>query len=283
MRLGGSIPKAYTTAEAWAEDCRRAGYYACTCPINYEASAEEKKHLLEVAEKNNILLAEVGVWKNTLSLNPEELRANMEYAKKQLAFADEMGISCCVNISGARGEVWDGWYPDNYSPATYELIVDSIREIIDAVKPTRTFYSIEPMPWMVPSSPEEYLKLLRDMDRPQFAVHMDFINMINSVERFLHWESFIRDCFVKLAPWVKSVHIKDVSLDQYALPCCLRECAPGDGDLDYARVLHIIRETMPAQMPVLLEHMTTMEEYEISSRFVTELAKKENIAIDGTK
>jgi sugar phosphate isomerase/epimerase len=112
---------------------------------------------------------------------------------------------------------------------------------------------------------------------------MDFINMINSVERFLNWESFIRDCFVKLAPWVKSVHIKDVSLDQYALPCCLRECAPGDGDLDYARVLHIIRETMPAQMPVLLEHMTTMEEYEISSRFVTELAKKENIAIDGTK
>jgi len=283
MRLGGSIPKAYTTAEAWAEDCRRAGYYACTCPINYEASAEEKKHLLEVAEKNNILLAEVGVWKNTLSLNPEELRANMEYAKKQLAFADEMGISCCVNISGARGEVWDGWYPDNYSPATYELIVDSIREIIDAVKPTRTFYSIEPMPWMVPSSPEEYLKLIRDVDRPQFAVHMDFINMINSVERFLHWESFIRDCFVKLAPWVKSVHIKDVSLDQYALPCCLRECAPGDGDLDYARVLHIIRETMPAQMPVLLEHMTTMEEYEISSRFVTELARKENIAIDGTK
>jgi len=283
MRLGGSIPKAYTTAEAWAEDCRRAGYYACTCPINYEASAEEKKHLLEVAEKNNILLAEVGVWKNTLSLNPEELRANMEYAKKQLAFADEMGISCCVNISGARGEVWDGWYPDNYSPATYELIVDSIREIIDTVKPTRTFYSIEPMPWMVPSSPEEYLKLIRDVDRPQFAVHMDFINMINSVERFLHWESFIRDCFVKLAPWVKSVHIKDVSLDQYALPCCLRECAPGDGDLDYARVLHIIRETMPAQMPVLLEHMTTMEEYEISSRFVTELARKENIAIDGTK
>lgn len=283
MRLGGSIPKAYTTAEAWAEDCRWAGYYACTCPINHEASAEEKKHLLEVAEKNNILLAEVGVWKNTLSLNPEELRANMDYAKKQLAFADEMGISCCVNISGARGEVWDGWYPDNYSPATYELIVDSIREIIDAVKPTRTFYSIEPMPWMVPSSPEEYLKLIRDVDRPQFAVHMDFINMINSVERFLNWESFIRDCFVKLAPFVKSVHIKDVSLDQYALPCCLRECAPGDGDLDYARVLHIIRETMPAQMPVLLEHMTTMEEYEISSRYVTELAKKENIAIDGTK
>ena len=283
MRLGGSIPKAYTTAEAWAEDCRRAGYYACTCPINHEASAEEKKHLLEVAEKNNILLAEVGVWKNTLSLVPEELRANMDYAKKQLAFADEMGISCCVNISGARGEVWDGCYPDNYSPATYELIVDSIREIIDAVKPTRTFYSIEPMPWMIPSSPEEYLKLIRDVDRPQFAVHMDFINMINSVERFLNWESFIRDCFVKLAPWVKSVHIKDVSLDQYALPCCLRECAPGDGDLDYARVLHIIQETMPAQMPVLLEHMTTMEEYEISSRFVTELAKKENIAIDGTK
>ena len=283
MRLGGSIPKPFTTAEAWAEDCRRAGYYACTCPVNYEADAATRENLLEVAAKNNIVLAEVGVWKNTLSPDPAQLKANMDYAKNQLAFADEMGINCCVNISGARGEVWDGWYPENYHADTYALIVDSIREIIDAVNPTRTFYSIEPMPWMIPSSPDEYLKLIKDVDRPGFAVHMDFINMINSVERFLNWESFIRECFVKLAPWVKSVHIKDVSLDQHTLPCSLKECAPGDGDIDYAKVLHIIRETMPAEMPVLLEHMTTMEEYEISSRYVTELAKKENIAIDGSK
>ncbi len=63
------------------------------------------------------------------------------------------------------GEQWDWIYRDNYEADVYALIVDSVREIIDAVNPKRTFYTIEPMPWMVPDSPDQYLQLLKDVDR----------------------------------------------------------------------------------------------------------------------
>ena len=48
-------------------------------------------------------------------------------------------------IQQGRGEIWDGVYRDNYSEDTYALIVDSVREIIDDVKPKNTF-----MPWTMP-------------------------------------------------------------------------------------------------------------------------------------
>jgi len=58
--------------------------------------------------------------------------------------------------------------------------------IIDAVQPTRTFYTLETMPWMYPDSPQSYLRLLQAVDRRQFAVHFapDFLQRADGL-RFL--------------------------------------------------------------------------------------------------
>jgi len=187
-------------------------------------------------------------------------------------------VPCCVNIVGSRGARWDGAYPDNYSEETYRAIVASIRDIIDSVRPRRAFYTIEPMPWMVPDGPDEYLQLIRDVDRAQFAVHLDFVNMISSARRFLFAEDFIEECFEKLGPFTKSCHAKDVRLEQ-PFTTMLREVAPGDGALDYARVLRAAHRRMPADMPFLLEHMQTDEEYATAFEYVAGIAAKEGIPI----
>ena len=71
-----------------------------------------------------------------------------------------------ASTSPARARTaWDGPHPDNLSRETFALIVDTVREIIDAVEPRRTFYTLEPMPWSLPDSPDSYLELLR-RDRP---------------------------------------------------------------------------------------------------------------------
>ena len=41
-----------------------------------------------------------------------------------------------------------------------------VGQIIDAVKPSRTFYTLEPMPWMYPDSAESYAGLIKS-NRPQ--------------------------------------------------------------------------------------------------------------------
>ena len=61
------------------------------------------------------------------------------------------------------------------------------------------------MPYVLPDSPDSYLQLLEAIDRPQFAVHLDPVNMISSPRRFYGSGDFLRECFAKLGPYVKTV------------------------------------------------------------------------------
>lgn len=278
MLLGGSVVGAYQGAEDWALKARDMGYAAATCPLPRGADEAEERALLKASQAYGVAIAEVGVWKNCLSPDGQERRDNIRYAQERLALAERLDVACCVNIAGALGPQWDGAYPSNYAKDTYALIVDSVREIIDAVKPTRAFYSLEPMPWMLPDSVDSYLQLIKDIDREQFAVHMDFCNMLSSPQRFLDSEAFIEDCFRRLGPYTKSVHIKDARMDPHLMPAQIIECPPGKGQLNYAHVLQVIDRYLPRDIPVLLEHMDNAQDYLDAMQHVRGIADSLKIA-----
>lgn len=277
MRIGGGIEKKYSNPDEWISYVLDLNYSTVLVPVGYYASREEKRSYLEYIKKYNLVLGEVGAWKNPLALKEEERREALDYCKNQLVLAEEMGANCCVNIVGTRGEIWDGLYPDNYSEEVYALIVDSIRDIIDSVKPVRTFYTVEPMPWMVPDSPDSYLKLIKDVDRSAFAVHLDYTNMINNPRRYAFSTGFIEECFNKLGPYIKSIHAKDITL-RSVLPCSIEEVLPGRGSIDFAKVLRLC-ENLGKDTTVFVEHLHSYEEYKEATAYVRGVAKKENITI----
>ena len=132
---------------------------------------------------------------------------------------------------------------------------------------------------MIPDSPEVYLQLMKDVDRERFAVHMDFVNMINCPRRSLGAEGFIEDCFRKLGPYIKSTHLKDSRMDPMQLTAVLNECSPGEGGLDFVQVLKIIDRYLAPDAPVLLEHMSTFEEYRRAYEFIAEKAAEAGVCI----
>ena len=83
--------------------------------------------------------------------------------------------------------------------------------------------------------------------------------MINSAERYFNIEEFIDECVDLLGDKIKSCHIKDVHLkEEYTFQ--LEECAPGLGEFPlryYAKKLH----DLDNDMPIILEHLNTDEEY----------------------
>ena len=280
MLLGGTVAGLWTTPEEWEALLIKSRFKAVTAPFDCRTEKREISAYRRICEKHGVVIAEIGVWKNPFDPNPAVALEAMEYAKGQLALADEAGIPCCVNIAGtASAAGWDAADPDNYTDRTYARIVASIREILDAVKPARAFYCLEPMPWMVPDGPDEYLQLIRDVDRPQFAAHMDFVNMINSPRRYLMPEAFIGECFCKLSPWIKSTHIKDTRMHPTRLTTILEECSPGEGTLDFEKVLGIMNRWLPADAPVLLEHMTSFEEYAAAYEHVYAAATRAGIPL----
>lgn len=280
MLLGGTIAGQWSTPEEWEALLVKSRFRAVTAPFDCHTDAQTIATYRDICDRHGVVIAEIGVWKNLFDPDPARAEQAMEYAKGQLALADAAGIPCCVNIAGTSSPAgWDAADPDNYTEGAYARIVESIREIIDAVKPTRAFYCLEPMPWMVPDGPEEYLRLMRDVDRPRFAVHMDFVNMINSPRRYLMSEAFIGECFEKLGPYIKSTHIKDTRMHPTRLTTVLEECSPGEGTLDFERVLAILDRTLPGDAPVLLEHMTTFEEYAAAYEYLSAAAARAGITV----
>ena len=280
MRLGGTIVGSWRSVAEWEELLARSRFRAITAPFTCETDPKEISAYLEAAKRHDTVIAEVGVWKNVMDPNPETAKAAIAFAKGQLKLADRLGIPCCVNIAGTAGSAgWDAADRSNFTAETYERIIRIVREIIDEAEPERACYTLEPMPWMVPDGPDEYLQLIRDVDRPQFGAHMDFVNMINCPRRYLAPERFIEDCFRKLAPWIKSTHIKDSRMDPMRLTTVLEECSPGEGNLDFETILPILARYLPEDAPVLLEHMQTDEEYRASYAYLKEKAEKAAVAI----
>ena len=276
MRLGGTV--CCENPAEWEQKLVESGFRTVTAPFTCETSRKETERLLEICEKHDVLIAEVGVWRNPF--DAVKGPANLDYAIRQLRLADELGIPCCVNIAGTDSPAgWDAADRSNFTPETYERIVSSIRTIIDAAKPRKAFYTLEPMPWMVPDSPDNCLQLMKDVDREQFAVHMDFVNMINCPRRFLDAEGFVEECFAKLGPYIKSTHLKDSRMDLLQLTTVLHECSPGEGSLDFVRILRVIDRYLPTDAPVLLEHMSTFNEYRRAYDYVATKAKEAGVEI----
>ncbi len=145
MRLGGPVFDTYENPEQWSAAVHSLGYRAAYCPVDTGASREVIRAYEAATAKADIIVAEVGAWSNPLSSDPETCREALTLCQESLVLADAIGARCCVNISGSRGDRSDGPHPANLMPETFELIVDTVRAIIDVVKPTRTFYALETM------------------------------------------------------------------------------------------------------------------------------------------
>jgi sugar phosphate isomerase/epimerase len=152
------------------------------------------------------------------------------------------------------------------------MIVELVREIVDAVRPKRAFYTLETMPWMYPDSADSYLALIQAVDRKQVAVHLDPVNIVCSPKRYYSNADLLRECFDKLGPWIVSCHAKDILL-QDRLTVHLDEVGPGEGELDYSVYLHELDKLDP-DIPLILEHMRTPEEYRAGAAYVRGVARQ---------
>ncbi len=259
MRLGISSALEHDNPEEWVKKQTALGCTAVVFPVCSNEPEQKIIAYKEAADGAGLSIAEVGIWKNALSADMSERSKNMDYCVEQLRLADYVGARCAVNVAGAFGPIWDGGYRENFTEKAWEETVKMVKEIIDRANVKNTFFTLEPMPWMIPTGPDDYIKLLEAVDRDRFAVHMDIINMINSADRYFHPEEFVDECADKLRGKIRSCHIKDVHYDgRYTLR--LEECAPGDGEFPLRYYVERMSE-IDADMPVILEHLHSDEEY----------------------
>jgi sugar phosphate isomerase/epimerase len=278
IRLGAPLFEKYTNPDEWVQAVRRLGYSAAYCPVQPGEKTDVIKAYEQAALKADIRISEVGAWNNPLDPDETKAWAAIEKCIRSLELAEEIGAGCCVNISGSRNpNNWAGPHKDNLTPATFDQIVEVTRKIIDAVHPKRTFFTLETMPWSYPDSVDSYLELIRAVDRKEFAVHLDPVNLINTPEKYFRNGDLIKDAFKRLGKWIKNCHAKDIRINEEIYNVRFDEVRPGLGVLDYSVFLAELAKL--EQVPMMLEHLETEAEYILAAEYVRSAGAKTGINI----
>lgn len=259
MRLGICTSLGINDPTKWAEKMTEIGCKSVIFPLNCEAKEAEIDGFVKAAKEKDLLIAEVGIWRNAIAFDEAERKKNLQYSIDQLLLAEKVGARCCVNVAGSCGPRWDGGYKDNFSKDMWNRTVKMIQTIIDEVNPKNTYFTLEPMPWMVPTGPKEYLQLMEDVARDRFAVHMDIINMINTPERYFFHDEFLEETFDLLGNQIKSCHLKDIRLlDGFTFQ--LQECGCGEGVFNLEHYAELATKADP-DMPMIIEHLESNQAY----------------------
>lgn len=280
MRLGGPIFQNKEDPQGYVAEHLKKGYRAGYCPAGLTVADTVKiGQYREACKAGDLLIAEVGVWCNPMSLDVAEAKKNIDYSIERLAFAEELQAKTCVNIIGTRyADSWYGPCAENFSEDFFAHAVDVSRQIIDAVNPKYTTMSFELFAFNFLDSAEEYVRFLQAVDRKQAAMHFDPTNCINSVRALYQQKALFSQTFDLLGDRMVSVHIKDIKLNPEPFSVMLDEVPMGTGDIDEVWLLQQLAK-MPADLPVLLEHLPDEATFDSAAAAVRGLAEQAGVSL----
>ncbi len=280
IRLGGPLVGLDTRdPREMARAHKDYGFTAAYCPDPLKV--EDTERVREVREgfaAEDVMIAEVGAWCNLIAAEEDRRATNQQYVCERLALADEVGARCCVDFIGSLAPGTDyGPDPRNLAREGFDLCVETVRKVIDGVKPKRARFCLEMMQWVLPDNVRVYRELIEAVDRPAFAVHLDPVNIIVSPRMYFNTATVYKECFDVLGPWVVSCHAKDLIL-RGELALHFDEVPPGQGNMDYAAYLRGL-DALPGEIPLMLEHLESREQYTAARNHVMKVAREEDITL----
>ena len=254
IRLGGhGLPVASDDPYAFARAHAAFGYGAAYCPPVRLADTARLADIRKAFEAARVPIAEIGIWRNLVTPDEATRRENRAYAAELLAIADEIGARCAVTYVGSYEAGSDyAPHPKNLTAEAFDDSVATVRALIDEVKPKRAKFALEMMQYSLPDSVDCTLDLIRAVDRPAFAAHLDPVNLILTPRQYFANGALIRECFDKLGPFIVSCHAKDIVLRHQAA-LHFDEIIPGAGQLDYRTFLRELDRL--DGVPLMLEHL----------------------------
>ena len=152
------------------------------------------------------------------------------------------------------------------------------RYFIDAVKPQRSFFTYEIYQFGVVDSVDMLEKLVKAIDRKQFGVHLDLTNFVNSPRTYWSSGEIMMECIRRFGQKIVTAHAKDVKMKDGSVSVILEEVLPGKGMLDIGTCVRELHK-LPQQVPYLMEHLKTEEEYDAAAAHIRKVALGEGVVI----
>ena len=154
------------------------------------------------------------------------------------------------------------------------------RYFIDTVKPKTAYFVYEIFPFDVVDSIESIDRLVKAVDRKQFGVHLDLVNLINCPRKYFNSGALAKEACRVLGDKIVSLHVKDILLTNHTktddpqpanISVILNEVPAGQGGVDLHTAIRVFNE-LPQDMPYLMEHMPDEKSFDMVAEYVRKVA-----------
>ena len=278
MRLGAPVFVDSQDFEALARAHAAKGYRAAYCPPVSPDDRPEIEACRKAFEAADVVIAEVGAWGNIIIPDETLRQERLENVRRKLALADEIGALGCVDFAGSFAPDDSlNYHPKNFTQEGFDFIVETVRGILNDVKPKRAKFMLETMQWIPPDSVDSYVALVEAIDDERFGVHFDPTNLIVSPRCYVDTGAIIRDFCERLGDKVVSAHAKDVHHGE-SYTVVLNECLPGTGNLDYHAFVGGLAG-MSRDVPLMIEHLASEAEYDQAAANIRGVADELGVSL----
>ena len=256
------------------------GFKAAYAPNLNVNETDKIRQTRKAFEDEGVVIAEVGYWENLIDTNKETRKDTHQKMLEALYLAEELGARCAVNIIGSyiEGKQAFSHKAKNFTDDAFAEAVDMARYFIDTVKPKTAYFTYEVYQFSNCDSPDGLERFLKAVDRPQFGVHLDLVNFVNSPRTYFNHLDLLKETIRRVGDRIVCSHIKDVQLQDNSITVLLNEVLPGTGIIDLGAYVKAVNE-LPQIVPMMMEHLNNEEEYNTAASNIRKAAAAEGVSI----
>lgn len=190
--------------------------------------------------ENNIHVAVLGCYINPTNPIESERQKNVATFIEHLKYAKAIGADM-VGTETGRFDPNFKIVPATYTEACYQLLMKSMREIVDAAEKLGVIVGIESVATHTLYSPEITLRFLREINSPNVEIILDPVNLLDR-NNYKEQEKVIDNVFKYYGERVSVMHIKDFKLDENG-DVAFEQV--GEGLFNYAPLFKHLKERKP--------------------------------------
>lgn len=207
-----------------------------------DASDGMVSELKAACKEYDIVIFEVGGYRNILHTDEAERQANLKHLARCLETADRIGCRMVGTVTGSRNPEGNKWgdnyavHPDNWTLETWKLAISGIKQILKDTAGVKAVLGMEAQVTTNLDGPVAHRNLMEDVGSPRVKVNLDPTNMVHMLNHF-HTTELITQCFDMLGEDIYGCHAKDSYVLPHSQTVHIQEVCPGRGNLDYETYL----------------------------------------------
>ena len=240
-----------------ARQLRGMGFSSTTIFIHkpLESDPQDALPIRQACEQAGLAVNQANGWYECL-VNPDEvLRAEgikgMQAVCRFGVILQSRSVYMRPGSLNPNGHWWA--HPDNYSPQTFDRLVDSVRQVCRVAETEGVQVAIEGHVQTTLDTPERVRDLFEAVASPVLKFNLDPVNFMGNVRDVLNTPRIINALFDLMGEHVVAAHAKDCGLAE-AFTMQIHEVVLGTGTLDYELFLHRFVETCPDK-DFIIEHL----------------------------